>query len=339
MQNTLCKLDTSVPQIKDALESNRHTVQFFCYNSEPKPPYHSRSSPQRVLDSTVPRLLYDSKAFPVRTTIHLGQRKLHLTEVEFFLEKLSPLKKYIVVYAGAAPGSHTVLLRKMFRNIKFHLVDPAPFDPTLKGLSRITLQNTYFDDNVAKELSQKYNKKRLIFISDIRCSTSEDSIRHDMEHQEKWVNIMQPKHSMLKFRLPWDMDHYSYLDGEIRFQPFPPLRSTETRLLVDRVKRGTLFPRKKYDTRLYEDQCFYHNIVQRSQYYDHPYQVPYMDHCYDCTVEFKITKRYLQSPFNNGVFKHFSVVNMVQHLTGILKSSKLKNTWIQVINNNPLKTI
>ena len=358
MDDNLCRLDVGAPHIEHALQHDPHTVQFFCNTDEgsfrrkdgtviptntncrnplltPRHqflppvhgiPYKAPSPPRRVLDGTAPRLPYSAKAQQTRTTLHWGQRKLHLTEVEFFLEKLSPEKSYVVVYAGAAPGTHMVMLRRMFKRIKFHLVDPAPFDPKLEGLPRVTLhKETYFTDDLARELAQRYRGKRLVFISDIRLDPAEDSIRRDMESQEQWVNIMRPRHSRLTFRLPWDMDRYTYLEGEVRLQPFPPLRSTETRLLVDRQEKRGTFPQKEYDTRLYEDQCFYHNVVSRGQYYSHPYQVPYMDHCYDCMVEFEITRRYLESGFNKT---GSSLTEMVQELTKALgQNNKLKQGW------------
>lgn len=56
-----------------------------------------------------------------------GQRKLFLTEVFFLSKFLTPEteKDYIVVYAGAADGSHQIQLHKMFPNLKFVLFDPA----------------------------------------------------------------------------------------------------------------------------------------------------------------------------------------------------------------------
>jgi len=80
----------------------------------------------------------------------------------------------------------------------------------------------------------------MVLVSDIRVDPSEHAIRRDMELQKEWVRLTRPKHSMLKFRLSWDMDEYSNLDGEVRLQPFTPQRSTETRLLVDR--RGVSHP-------------------------------------------------------------------------------------------------
>lgn len=63
-----------------------------------------------------------------RTTVHLGQRKLFLTELQFLtLQMKSKDNKCYVIYAGAAPSNHTYLLKKFFPNIKFILVDPRSF--------------------------------------------------------------------------------------------------------------------------------------------------------------------------------------------------------------------
>jgi hypothetical protein len=62
----------------------------------------------------------------IRTTIHVGQLKLFLSELEFLTECLpNYAEKKIVVYAGSAPSHKIYYLHTLFPNIKFIMVDPA----------------------------------------------------------------------------------------------------------------------------------------------------------------------------------------------------------------------
>jgi len=63
-----------------------------------------------------------------RTSLHIGQRKLFLTQLFFLNDYLeSPFSEAIVIYAGAAPSNTMYLLGKMFPCVKFVLIDPNPF--------------------------------------------------------------------------------------------------------------------------------------------------------------------------------------------------------------------
>ena len=69
------------------------------------------------------------------STIHLGQRKLFLTELEFF-NVIGPhytknKNQVLCIYAGAAPSNHTWLLSELFPRIKWLLIDPNVFDLTI----------------------------------------------------------------------------------------------------------------------------------------------------------------------------------------------------------------
>jgi hypothetical protein len=59
------------------------------------------------------------------TSIHIGQLKLFLTEVEFLTDKLSKRdQETIMVYAGSAPCMHAPFLSNMFPKLKIICVDP-----------------------------------------------------------------------------------------------------------------------------------------------------------------------------------------------------------------------
>ena len=124
------------------------------------------------------------------------------------------------------------------------------------------------------------SRNTIIFISDIRTADytkakdlaeNEDQIMLDMEMQRRWVEIIRPIRSQLKFRLSYVLEgrnpEYEYFDGIIYRQALSPQTSTETRLVL----LNNEFKYRKYDCNKYEKQLFYHNAVVRETIkYDNP---------------------------------------------------------------------
>jgi len=120
---------------------------------------------------------------------------------------------------------------------------------------------------------------------------TDQKVRGDQDAQMTWHQIMKPKASMLKFRLPWGDGSTEYLDGEIYLPVFGPITTTETRLIV-KDGAGT----KSYSNKKYEDQLFHFNTVTRVAVYEHEIDDDDegLDHCYDCTAEIHILGDYLE---------------------------------------------
>lgn len=71
------------------------------------------------------RLPYRPSKHLLKTTMHNGQIKLLLTEIEFLTYILPDLNTpAVVVYAGSAPSHKYPFLRSLFPKVKFVLVDP-----------------------------------------------------------------------------------------------------------------------------------------------------------------------------------------------------------------------
>lgn len=87
-----------------------------------------------------------------------------MAEMEFLNENRDK-KGTTLLYAGAAPGTHVKKLSALFPDVKFVLVDPAPF--TVKETDRIRCRQELFTDEVAKEYA---GRDDVLFISDIRSS-------------------------------------------------------------------------------------------------------------------------------------------------------------------------
>lgn len=258
-----------------------------------------------VINETTQRTPYRRRTDESKNTIHWGQRKLHLSEVEFFTlywdAKVIP--NPICVYAGAAPGTHIVLLSQMFPAFTFHLYDPAKFD--IQETPKIKLFNEYFTNEVAGRYA---GRKDVFLVSDIRTADykssqrdelkirgitqydetgapvgpydlikeafdsaeikNEDQIWGDMGMQQEWVLVMNPEHALLKFRLPYALGGkdriVQYLKGLVYWQIWPPQTSTETRLKPVRNANG-VYEMGDWSILEYEEWCFNHNSEVREK--------------------------------------------------------------------------
>jgi len=271
------------------LNKNPHCAQVR-HNSD----YHSHTDVpfSRTLQPTAPRMKYRRRRDEVKTVVHWGQRKLLLSEIEFLT--LHSLPGSLIVYAGAAPGTHIDYLADLFPNVNFELVDPAPF--TVKQrLPRIRLrENSLFTDDLAREYAAQNTD--ILFISDIRSADpsvlsedeTEQQVAQDMKMQSTWHRLMNARNSMFKFRLPWKPGKTTYLAGAIYLPIWGPITTTESRLIVERGAEDV-----EYDNSGYEEQMFYFNTVTRVARYQHNITGEGIDHCYDCTAEISVLRDYL----------------------------------------------
>lgn len=327
-------------------------------NKKFKPELHSSAFQYQNIDSDpydhqTPKLFIEGKDIERRympsqkkSALHAGQLKLLMNELVFFLYTINdPKKVYRVLYVGAAPGRHIQLHLAIFPNIKFILVDPAKFDPEIIKYSknhqeRVKIINDYFTDDSAKLMVKDINKWKedgeiFLFISDIRVEPTEDRVEKDMDWQQKWIEIMKPDYSLLKFRLSWENKDKEYLKGVVIRQQYPPKTSTETRLFVDSKDKNEKI---KWNATKYEDQLFYHNSVYRLKYfkwaekYDESIikKTNGMDHCYDCASTLYITELIYNkySKLYGSSFPYKSIPELFQNC---LKLSFEKNhnlfTW------------
>jgi cap2 methyltransferase len=253
---------------------------------------------ERVLKDDAPKAVYYSRKDEPKSVVHWGQRKLLMSEIEFIQMCLTPLgQRVVVIYAGAAPGTHVAILSEMFPEHRFVLVDPAVFHPKLKvDGDRIITINALFSDELAQALKAEYAEWTVLFICDIRSSDhtravgdeDEARIKIDMEAQARWHRLIRPFMSMLKFRLPYSAGTTTYLDGQIYLPVWGPPCTTECRLIVD-----TDAGEKDYDNIDHERKMFFFNTTTRPALYDHGIRGCGIDHCYDCKAEIGILRNYL----------------------------------------------
>lgn len=251
---------------------------------------HQRTIPE----SGYPELPYVQRGADERTTVHWGQRKLCMSEIEFFHNSVPrDANNVVVIYAGAGPGTHLPLLFEKFPLYKFVLVDPVKIEVEA-DVDRILVYQDFFTDKMAHEFGRKFADSTVLFISDIRSELKghgaheEGLIRSNMADQRRWHGILRPFKSMLKFRLPYTQGVTTYLKGELFLPVWGPQSTTECRLVVDAD-----CALQEYDHGQHERRMSYFNKVARPALYPHGVRACGIDHCYDCTTEVDILRAYL----------------------------------------------
>lgn len=243
-----------------------------------------------------------------------GQRKLLMTEIEFYTKYLEPGET--VVYAGAAPGHHNMLIFKLFPDNYWEFYDSNKFhdfkyDKCHTFCRYFTLDDAahYGSSNARNEWGKSLNK--FLFLTDIRTGSSENDVDIDMELQKQWLELMKPnlKMSMIKFRLPWIYGKTEYYSGDIYLQPRIGATSTETRLYTDCTGY------KVYDNDEYNDQLYYFNRFMRNAWHDYELTpgVPGLCHCYDCWAETKIINEYIKKYGGYTTAEMFNIIDKYTH--------------------------
>lgn len=310
----------------------------------------------RILPNDLNREVYKNQTNEIKNITHWGQRKLLLTEIEYFtifIKNNPDAKNIYAIYAGSAPGTHILYLSKLFPEIHFELYDPRAFsNKLLQNKEMIKTHIQYFTDNTAKKwISLDHPDKTILFISDIRTSENnnqtleqiEECVKNDQAFQTKWYNIINPEMAMFKFRLPWNDGITTYLDGDIYIQPYPPINSTETRLIV---KKNAI--NKLYNNRQYEEQLFYFNnrirpLLFKNILYNINSDEKYgLSNNHDGSVEVYILSQYLQYikklsnediNIESNEFKQ-KIIEMVGDISHELSYSRTLFSKQPISNNN-----
>lgn len=253
-------------------------------------------------------LPYEAIPIEYRLTIKLGQFKLLLTELEFYVDHGG--EEEVVVYAGSAAGFHQKAILPFFKKWQFIFYDPRKFDPEIQKFKNVEIHQEFFTEKVAKSLAKRFGPNKILFLSDIRTDDSEDAVDADMIAQKTWCDILKPRMAMLKFRLPWVSDFpVNYYDGQIYLQPYIGPTSSESRLVTNCKKEIV------WDNDDYNNKMRYFNQYQRIAYYDFKTpDVPGIDHCYDCWAMTGIIKKFMASSFARN--SDASIEDLIQTFMG-----------------------
>lgn len=224
--------------VEDARNCKETLCYSCCFNANPHllqnqgGIFRTNESLDRVLSPLSPRLPYRRREQELKSTLHWGQRKLLLSEIEFLTKCNANTET--CVYIGAAPGTHIPYLSTLFPQLHFILIDPSPF--SIKASDKLTIRREF----ATPELCAEYRDLNTLFISDIRTADYrimnsaevEESIKADMKLQQDCFLSIGAKAGVLKFRLPWSEGSTEYLSGEIHLPIWGPQTTTECRLVI-----------------------------------------------------------------------------------------------------------
>ena len=258
--------------------------------------------PEFVSDIPVTNSVYDIDALDHQSKCHWGQKKLLLSEIQFFTRicktlNMKSLKDFAVVYIGSAGGHHLPILYNLFPDLIWLLYDPAPFSKeVMKHPTKdksVFVYNMYFTDDTLEHVRKNCQGRKILFISDIRVETKEEDIIKDMRNQAFWGTELNSPFMLHKFRLPYEEletipksnlqfklndklfinpnlkitknKNMLYLKGDIYLQIFPPPYSGELRLFVEQINGKYEFA--EYDYLDIENRLIYFNSYIRPYFY------------------------------------------------------------------------
>lgn len=242
--------------------------------------------------------------------IHFGQRKLFVSEVDFFEQTRQyweNMPNLIVLYIGSAAGTHINLISQMYPELTFHLYDEVAFDAGLRDKKNVVIYQEYF----YKEQAERYDDKNVVFISDIRGLDIGQFKQSGIDNEKKcdevvmrdnavqvsvYQSLKNPIAGLFKFRLPYHEEKVKFFRGDIRLQCWNSMASTETRLIV--IGKGKL---TDYDCKEYEAKMHFFNIKKRFMVYPTSHLVnPYPCACLNCVREQEIFALYVSNTKVNG---------------------------------------
>lgn len=260
----------------------------------------------------LPKEKYQSSKLKRKSAVHHGQRKLLLSEMlllnkvrdDYYLPLFRDNKKIynlVVVYIGAAPSVHTILLISMYSFInKWILIDPSKI---VVKHEKAVIINELFDAILANKIYEEYKNSKIIYISDIRSRSidgpTDNDVLKDIQLQNIGYYIFKPIYTLFKFRDMYKIDNKIIelpkgLKGEIYLQSRAGNTSSETRYLITGYSEDKIMFNNNGD---YENILYYHNRYTRASLYPHNIRTLGIDMCYDCAYEIYIINQYLQGTY------------------------------------------
>jgi hypothetical protein len=123
--------------------------------------------------------------------------------------------------------------------------------------ANITVMQTFMTNELANRIIQE-NARNILFISDVRVGPQEaqesetvhqQRVQRDMEAQRVWMQILQPRLSILKFRLQWNQGNgiTYYPAGTVYLPVYGKKFTHEARLIVDRGTHDIPYYNKQYE--------------------------------------------------------------------------------------------
>jgi hypothetical protein len=288
--------------IKNDGERERFDVHASLFPQKPLP--LSIALDASWLDNSAPLHEYARRTCDQKLIPHFPRKKFLYTEIRFILHAINRGLRLcdnpVIIYVGAAPGSHIPLISQMFPTLRFILIDPAKFEVKKSEMHNdCIIYNEIATDSLLDHLKDEFATRQVVLISDIR----NDIVGMTIEQQNQVItadNVVQnnivlrlnPFICMLKMRLPYGPGATTtpFIDGRIMVQTRHGETSTESRLVAE-----SPYTVRDWDCTWYEQALYYHNTITRPKTFFHNYDLPGYDRCFECTVELSAIEEYVAS--------------------------------------------
>jgi 8-oxo-dGTP pyrophosphatase MutT (NUDIX family) len=179
-------------------------------------------------------------------------------------------------------------------------------------LPTLELRSSYFTE----KSTQEFAGKNVLFICNIVTSKTNDLrfVEH-MKLQLKFHELIRPKKSLLKFRLPSSPGKTNYLNGDIYLPICGRAEATETRLVPSEGLR-------EYDHAEYNEAIFRFQGILRVAIYSHPLHIPEMDWCYDCKAEVSVLRDYVHKIYPQENPVENKIKDVTRRISEIISKKK-----------------
>jgi hypothetical protein len=116
-------------------------------------------------------------------------------------------------------------------------------------------------------------------------------IDDELAAQQRWVQTIKPRDSLLKYSLPWRGGATEFFDGDRRFPIWGGQTAADARIWVERDA-----PLRSYNNKEHENLLYYFNTVTRVALYCPGLGAgTSLDGCYDCTAEIVVIAKYVRA--------------------------------------------
>jgi len=251
-----------------------------------------------------------------------GARKRALQCLQVLVESSSVPS--VVLAVACRPGTQWQLASSLYPQVHFHLVDDVPLSVTSQGNVTVhSLAKLTTDDIVALAARIGIDPGVTLLYTDLYTAmpkaTSEEAVEkanlRDMVAQTRWAHALRPAKTSMRLRLPYGKGKTELPRGRVYLPLWGPATTTECRLVIDRESLDAQY--YAYDNTVVEQQLFFHNSVARRVAHIQYFDLPGMDHCFDCASELAIFARYVELTKAN-VRSQAAQVELVRALVGRL---------------------
>src|SRR6056297_770399 len=290
-----------------------------------------------ILEDRTKKLKYkDKRANEIITVDYRVMRRYILSLMEFLIDNINASRTLVVIDSVLKKEYfYYNIISDLFPQFRIHYYTNGK---NIMPLSNAILKYSPF----SKEIASKYKRSKSLFYCDIR-NVGEDSIGNEIDmdndeslrysafKQKEYVQSMQPSCCSLKYQLPYASGNSTYFGGVLKYPIWSAPTSTEFRIQTCNPSKETLYSHGDMG-----DFMYWHNTRQRTYHYkqNEEFLFDRYDHCYDCSAEIHIIKKYLKVYSRDVTAENVrQVSDLIQVASGV-HDKKYLNSYVDFLNLN-----